>query len=139
MPTGPHYRVDVGGTATIQCVLNGNADNIGGAFLWMVNGSSQALRSSTEDGHVTITDSDTGTVSALVINSVHHGDEGEYTCSYSNLEAVPITLDVVCKLVYCTNTMYNIADHSDICITQLILISRMCLNIKCLPKELMQW
>ena len=130
--------MDVGGTAAIQCVLNENADNIEGAFLWTVNGSNQALRS-TEDGRVTITDSGAGTVSELVINSVHHGDEGVYSCSYSNLEAVPITLDVVCKLVYCTNTMYNIADHSDICITQLILISRMCLNIKCLPKELMQW
>ena len=64
VPTGPHYRVDIGGTATIQCVLNGNADNIGGAFSWTMNGSSQALRS-TEDGRVTITDSDTGTVSKL--------------------------------------------------------------------------
>ena len=139
MPTGPHYRVDIGGIATIQCVLNENADNIiVGTFSWMANGSNQAL-TSTEDGRVTIFHSELSTVSALVINSVHHGDEGVYSCSYSNLEAVSITLDVVCKLVYCTNTMYNIADHSDICITQLILISRMCLNIKCLPKELMQW
>ena len=139
MPTGPHYRVHVGGTATILCVLNVNADNIEGALSWTVNGSSQALRS-TEDGRVTITVNGAGTVSELVINNVHHGDEGVYACSYSNLEAVPITLDVVCKLlVYCTNTMYNIADHSDICMTQLILISRMCLNIKCLAKELMQW
>ena len=128
--------MDVGSQATIQCVLNGNGDNIGGAFSWIVNGSSQALRS---NGRITINETNEGTVSKLVINSVHHGDEGVYTCSYSNLEAVPITLDVVCKLVYCTNTMYNVAVHSDICFTQPNHISRMCLNIKSLPKELMQW
>ena len=138
VPTGPHYRVDVGGIATIQCVLNGNTDNIEGTFSWIVNGSSQALRS-TEDGRVTIFHSELGTVSALVINSVHRGDKGVYTCSYSNLMTVSITLDVVCKLVYIVWNSIAVVYSLHTCFTQLILISRMCLNIKCLPKELMQW
>ena len=98
VPSGPSFRVDAGNDSILHCVLNGNSIVIGGSFSWTKD-SGQAL-SNTEDGHVTIDLSDSGTVSTLTINGVHGGDEGWYSCSYTNVGTVSIRVVVNCKLLY---------------------------------------
>ena len=96
VPSGPSFRVDAGNDAILHCVLNGDSVDIGGSFSWTKD-SGQAL-SNTEDGHVTIDLSDSRTVSTLTINGVHNGDEGTYTCSYTNVDTHSIIVEVNCKL-----------------------------------------
>ena len=95
VPNLPLIRVDSGSEATLQCVLIGNIQVTRGSFSWTF-GQGEPLRN-TDDGHVTIEESISGAVSTLIINSVNRGDEGEYSCSYTSLEPVSITMDVVCK------------------------------------------
>ena len=96
VPSGPSFRVDAGNDAIMHCVLNGDSIDIGGSFSWTKD-SGQTLNN-TEDGHVTITLSDSGKVSTLSISGVHNGDEGTYTCSYTSVGTVAIMVDVICKL-----------------------------------------
>ena len=95
VPDLPHISVDSGSDATLQCILNGDSQVTRGSFSWTFR-QGEPLRT-TEDGHVTISDSVSGTVSTLTINRVNRSDEAEYSCSYTSLDTVSITMDVVCK------------------------------------------
>ena len=95
VPDLPLIRVDSGSEATLQCILNGNSQETTGSFSWTFRQGEPLM--STADGHVTIEESISGTVSTLTINKVNASDEGEYNCSYMGLEPVSITMEVVCK------------------------------------------
>ena len=88
-------RVDSGSEATLQCILIGNIQVTRGSFSWKF-GQGEPLRN-TDNGHVTIEESISGTVSTLTINRVNRSDASVYSCSYTSLEPVSITMDVVCK------------------------------------------
>jgi hypothetical protein len=80
---------DSGNIAVLQCVLDGDSSD-GGSFSW----TGPAV---TNDRAVKTLDS-SGTVSTLTIASVGRRDEGQYSCSFTGLDTISITLDVVCKL-----------------------------------------
>ena len=88
-PSVPEIRVDSGNDAVLQCVLGGNSTHVG-SFSW----TGPAIASSRA---VLALDS-SGTVSTLNIASVGRSDEGQYSCSYTGVDTVFISLDVNCKL-----------------------------------------
>ena len=83
-------RVDSGGRVLLQCIL-GDDSTHGGSFSW----TGPAI----DSGHADITLDNSGTVSTLTIESVGRSDEGEYSCVFAEIGRVPITLDVICKLI----------------------------------------
>ena len=93
VPSLPELRVDNGDSAELQCVLVGNSIH-GGSFTW--TGPADGTN---EDDHTTTTLSDSGTVSTLTIHGVGRDDAGQYTCSYSGLNSISITLVVIGKLL----------------------------------------
>jgi hypothetical protein len=88
-PNVPQISVDRGNNAVFQCVLGGDSTH-GGFFSW----TGPAVTS----GRAVRTLDTSGTVSTLTIASVGRSDEGQYSCSFTGLNTISITLDVVCKL-----------------------------------------
>ena len=88
-PSVPEIRVDSGNDALLQCVLEGDSTQLG-SFLW----TGPAVAS----GRAAIILDSSGTVSTLTIAGVGRSDEGSYTCSFTGVDTISITLDVVCKL-----------------------------------------
>ena len=88
-PSVPEISVDSGSNAVLQCVLGGDSTH-GGSFSW----TGPAV---TNDRAVITLDS-SGTVSELTIADVGRSDEGSYSCSFTGVDTVFISLDVICKL-----------------------------------------
>ena len=86
-PSVPEIRVDSGNNAVLQCVLDGNFTH-GGSFSW--TGPAVASNQAVIDS--------SGTVSTLAIDNVGRSDEGRYSCSFTGVKSIFISLDVVCKL-----------------------------------------
>ena len=82
-------RVERGNNAALQCIMDGDSSH-GGSFTWTGPAVGSSRASISLDG--------SGTVSTLVISSVNLTDEGQYGCSYTGLEAIFMTLNVICKL-----------------------------------------
>ena len=89
-PSLPEISVDSGNNAVLQCVLDGDSTHHGGSFSW----TGPAVAS----GRAVITLNLPGTVSTLSIAAVDGSDEGKYSCSFTGVDTISITLDVVCKL-----------------------------------------
>ena len=88
-PSVPEISVDSGNNAFLQCVLGGDLTD-GGSFSW----TGPAIAS----GRAVVTLDSSGMVSTLSIASVDGGDEGNYSCSFTDVGTISITLDVICKL-----------------------------------------
>ena len=82
--------VDSGNDAVLQCVLDGDSTH-GGSFSWTGPAIVDNVRAAT-------TLDSSGTVSTLTIADVRGSDEGRYSCSFTGVDTISITLDVVCKL-----------------------------------------
>ena len=87
-PSMPEIRVDSGNNAVLQCVLDHGGFTHGGSFSW--TGPAVASNRAVIDS--------SGTVSTLTIDNVGRSDEGQYSCSFTGVESIFISLDVVCKL-----------------------------------------
>ena len=85
----PEIRVDSENDALLQCILNGDSTH-GGSFSW----TGPAIAS----GRADITLDSSGTVSTLTIASVGESDEGTYSCSFTGVDPIFLSLDVNCKL-----------------------------------------
>jgi hypothetical protein len=90
-PDLPEIRVDSGNNANLQCVLALRDSTHGRSFLW----TGPAVASD----RAVITLNASGTVSTLTIASVGRSDEGQYSCSFTGVDTIFITLDVICKLL----------------------------------------
>ena len=88
-PSVSEISVDSGNGVILQCVLGGDSTH-GGSFSW----TGPAV---TRDRAVITLDS-SGTVSTLTIADAGGNDEGSYSCSFTGVATISITLDVVCKL-----------------------------------------
>lgn len=82
-------RVGSGENAVLECVLIGSSERPP-SFTW--SGPAHS------NGRTSIGQSASGTYSRLTINGVGSNDAGQYTCSYSGISSVSITLTVVGKL-----------------------------------------
>ena len=87
-PSMPEIRVDSGNNAVLQCVLDHGGFTHGGSFSW--TGPAIASGRAVIDSSLT--------VSTLTIDNVGRSDEGRYSCAFTRVESVFISLDVVCKL-----------------------------------------
>ena len=90
-PSVPEIRVDSGNDALLQCVLGGDSTRVG-SFSW----TGPAVTS--RQAFFTLDTS--RTVSTLTIANVGRSDEGRYSCSYTGVDTVFISLDVICKPSY---------------------------------------
>ena len=88
-PNVPELRVDSGNNAVWQCILGGDSRD-GGEFSW----TGPAVAS----GRAAITLDRSGTVSTLTIDGVARSDEGAYSCSFTGVGTVSISLNIICKL-----------------------------------------
>ena len=85
----PEIRVDNENDAVLQCILIGDSTH-GGSFSW----TGPAIAS----GRAVVTLDISGTVSTLTIASVGESDEGSYSCSFTGVDPIFLSLDVNCKL-----------------------------------------
>ena len=87
-----------GGTVYIECVLEGDSSREG-SFNW----TGPAVDSM--HSHASVYLDESGNKSTLIIYDTSMNDEGRYSCSYTDVGTVFVTLDVisVCKLLRMQN------------------------------------